>query len=519
MKGTMVVSVAKDMMVAEAYVTLSDQELTVKSAIVSLSQMGISGGILKENLEAMIEGEVYDKTYIVAKGREPGETIPGHVEYMVDISDDRGEPNIKEDGSVDFGKRRALVHNGDLIAVYHHSKSGVFGYTVYASVIAPKPVTEETIVCGDGTIRDGDNIYATIDGEVVVSSGVLTVRNSLVINGDAKYGIDTKTEFTGDVYIKGDVLSGVSIVAEGNIEVEGVVEACTLRAGRDIIIKKGIHGQGTAIIDALGSVFCPFIEDAKVNAGNEVHADTILNAYVHGNNSVIVKGPKASIIGGIVSSTNLIETEYAGNAVEVTTRLEIRNYDKTSLRSSKIIIHKMMYPEAFVMFNGVAYKGRNTRNGEFHLIEDVVRLYNIGEYVELVVKTPVNTRKKILLIDDEPIVLKTFYTYLSDKYQVMIAASPEDALAQLNNNVPDLVLLDYKMPVMDGGEFLATIRKTTWKAYCNVPVIFVSAMTDKDVITKCLKLYPQGYILKPLTRDELHAAVDKFFITESLNSL
>lgn len=514
MNGTMIVSVSKDMMVATAYVVQNDSLLTVESAIKSLNDMGIAGGILKENLVAMIEGGQYEKTYEVARGREPGVSIPGHFQFFVEVATKRDGPIVNEDGSVDFGKKRALIRAGEKIAEYHHAKSGTFGYTVYSSVIAPKPAKELTMVCGEGAVREEDNIFATVDGEVIFDGDKLSVKNSLVINGNAKFGTDTKTEFTGDVRVTGDVLTGVSIVADGSIEVDGIVEGCTLRAGKDIIIKGGIHGQEIAVIDALGSIYCPFIEEAKVTAGHEVHVDSLLNTEVNAGESVYVQGARANIIGGRVTATKEIIADYIGNTAEVKTQLNILNYDKFTVRTSKIVVNKMIFPATEICVNGISYKGRATRNGEFHLIDDIVRLYNIGEYSELVIKAPVEEKKTVMLIDDEPMILKTFYTYLNSKYQIMIAASPDDALAQLNNRVPDLILLDYKMPVMDGGEFLTTIRKTTWKAYCNVPVIFVTAMTDKDIITKILKLYPQGYLLKPLTKEELNDVVDKFFEDE-----
>lgn len=58
----------------------------------------------------------------------------------------------------------------------------------------------------------------------------------------------------------------------------------------------------------------------------------------------------------------------------------------------------------------------------------------------------------ILLVDDEPLILKTFYSYLCKHYHVLAVTSAGDAFALMENTLPDLILLDYMMPHMDGGK-------------------------------------------------------------------
>ena len=108
-------------------------------------------------------------------------------------------------------------------------------------------------------------------------------------------------------------------------------------------------------------------------------------------------------------------------------------------------------------------------------------------------------------------ILKTFYSYLHEYYNVLAVTSAGDAFALMENTIPELILLDYMMPHMDGGQMLENIRKASWKGYNKIPVIFITAMPQKSVVKKCLSLYPQGYLLKPISRDELLNTLEHFF--------
>ena len=73
----------------------------------------------------------------------------------------------------------------------------------------------------------------------------------------------------------------------------------------------------------------------------------------------------------------------------------------------------------------------------------------------------------------------------------------------------DLVLLDYKMPTMDGPSVLEAIRND--KRLANLPVIFLTANNDRQSVINVMQLKPDGYILKSKSPDEIKEAVIDFF--------
>ncbi len=117
--------------------------------------------------------------------------------------------------------------------------------------------------------------------------------------------------------------------------------------------------------------------------------------------------------------------------------------------------------------------------------------------------------RNVLIVDDDVEMLKILKTYLQDDYQVTIVDSGKQALEYVVKHTPDLILLDYIMPLFDGPHVLDILRKR--QETKNVPVLFLTAVKDKDRVLECLQYNPQGYLIKPVTRDELLNRVDEIF--------
>lgn len=120
-----------------------------------------------------------------------------------------------------------------------------------------------------------------------------------------------------------------------------------------------------------------------------------------------------------------------------------------------------------------------------------------------------HVKKKILVVDDSGIMLRNIKRWLEDKYHVILANSGAMAIKYLATNRPDLVLLDYEMPVIDGSQVLEMIRTET--EFCDIPVIFLTGKNDKESIMKVLELKPEGYFLKSMEPQKIIQEIDNFF--------
>ena len=109
--------------------------------------------------------------------------------------------------------------------------------------------------------------------------------------------------------------------------------------------------------------------------------------------------------------------------------------------------------------------------------------------------------KKILIVDDNPMTLRVIRNQLIDNYVVGCANSGELALKYLSGVNPDLILLDYEMPGMDGAQVLEIVRNSPKTA--KIPVVFLTGINDAARIKRVLDLKPQGYLLKPIEKADL----------------
>ena len=109
--------------------------------------------------------------------------------------------------------------------------------------------------------------------------------------------------------------------------------------------------------------------------------------------------------------------------------------------------------------------------------------------------------------------LRTMKFMLEEYYDVAVAISGAQAMTSIGKKRPDLILLDYEMPVCDGKMTLEMIRADDDMK--SIPVIFLTAINDRANIEAVLKLKPAGYFLKPAVKDKLLAEIDRIL---NLNS-
>ncbi len=111
----------------------------------------------------------------------------------------------------------------------------------------------------------------------------------------------------------------------------------------------------------------------------------------------------------------------------------------------------------------------------------------------------------ILVVEDNADVARLVGTVLSKEYTVYYAQDGERGLAMACEYVPDLVITDVKMPLMDGYEFTERLRAT--QGLCHIPVIILSARTSEDARVRGIKAGANAYLVKPFVKEELLAWV------------
>ncbi len=121
-------------------------------------------------------------------------------------------------------------------------------------------------------------------------------------------------------------------------------------------------------------------------------------------------------------------------------------------------------------------------------------------------KTAAERKKRILVVDDSNFMLQKL---LGEDYEVQTATSGLSAFRSIALNRPDLVLLDYEMPVCKGSQVLEMIRSEP--EFADIPVIFLTGRVDRESVKKVLEFKPDGYLSKALTPDLIKEEIDRFF--------
>ncbi|MBE5882723.1 MAG: response regulator [Lachnospiraceae bacterium] len=105
------------------------------------------------------------------------------------------------------------------------------------------------------------------------------------------------------------------------------------------------------------------------------------------------------------------------------------------------------------------------------------------------------SKKHILIVDDNALTLRNIKKMLNDQYSVAVAVSAVQALTSIGRKKPDLILLDYAMPVTDGKQMYQMLQADVELA--KIPVVFLTSMADEKIVVELLSLKPAGYFLKP----------------------
>jgi len=117
---------------------------------------------------------------------------------------------------------------------------------------------------------------------------------------------------------------------------------------------------------------------------------------------------------------------------------------------------------------------------------------------------------KILLVDDEKELVGAVSSYLEGQgYKVIPAYNGREALEKAANDIPDLVILDIRMPGMDGLEVLRRLKSDSNTSY--VDVIMLTAKTESESLLEAQELGSWDYVIKPVRIKELSDTVKHYF--------
>ncbi|KZE65896.1 hypothetical protein AWM68_05820 [Fictibacillus phosphorivorans] len=299
-----------------------------------IGSKGIKHGVRKEVLNLIVENlDTYSFPAEIAKGKLP---IDGKPAQLIPAYETECDVKVEESQKVDFKRLFTIptVEFGEIVARKQAATDGIPGITVFGEPLPAKKGKDLHIKNGENTVFNAEDlcVYASKSGEVTHHKNVVHIYPVYRVQGD----VSLKTghiDFVGNVHIKGDVPSGFKILAQGDVRIEGVVEAAEIISQGNVVIGGGVLGQGKGLIRCAGNFTSLYISQGTIYAGENIEvAQTIMHSHCEAGQSVRCLNGKGNISGGTCIAGSEISANEIGNETYSKTLL----YIKTNENSGQI---------------------------------------------------------------------------------------------------------------------------------------------------------------------------------------
>src|SRR5699024_3357382 len=284
-----------------------------------LQKNNIVYGIIEENKQRLLTEKSPDAfPILIAQGKGKADGKDGKIVYEMDMSTD-----VDRSDGWDFREvmRIPTVKRGEKLATLIPPEKGTNGKTVTGKTIFAKAGKPYVMRVGKNVVfNDKDqSYYAVEEGQASVSGNSIRVDSVFEVPED----VSMKTgniDFVGTIIIRGDVPTGFTIKATGDIKVFGLVEAATIIAEGSVFISEGIAGLKTGTIEAGKDVQVGYINQGIVSAGRSIFAEnSILHSECTAKENIICQ--RGNVIGGTLTAGQLIEVKDAGNRMKTANRI------------------------------------------------------------------------------------------------------------------------------------------------------------------------------------------------------
>ncbi|MFA1820650.1 DUF342 domain-containing protein [Virgibacillus oceani] len=304
-----------------------------------LKDYNINTGIDDETVRLLYSEPTKDVfPIVIAKGTPPIHGEDGKVNFMTNIH----PTEIDRTKGWNFRDvmRIPSLKKGEKIADIILPTDGENGRDIHGNILQAKKGKPSNIKAGKNVVFREKSLafYAVINGQLNVSGRNIHIQPVYEVSETLSMK-EGNLEFTGTIIIHGDVPSGYTVKAEGDIKVFGMVEAATIISGGSIFIAEGLAGQKNGIIQAEESIRLGYINQGEAVAGNDLYAEnSIIHSICSVKNHVFCQ--RGNIIGGFLSVGKSLEARDIGTRFGTKTEI-IFGIDKTlHIQEEKLLIKK-----------------------------------------------------------------------------------------------------------------------------------------------------------------------------------
>lgn len=291
-----------------------------------IRQEVVTYGLMNEQVEQVINQRITSPT-VIARGAPPVQGEDATIEFLFPTERLSSLPKEGEDGRVDF-RETSVIHNirkDEVLAVKTMATKGTLGRDVHSREVEPKPGKDKSLVLGRNVAWSGDGLQliATADGEPTLLGNRISVLSVHEVPGGVNFR-SGNIDFLGNVIIRGNVESGFTVKAEGDITVSGTVEAAMIYCGGSLTVMGGIIGQDKTEIKCGGHLTAYYVERSNLEVGGDIKVrDAIMHSRVSAGGSIFLTGRKGLLVGGLCRASDQVELQVLGSRLGTATEIEV----------------------------------------------------------------------------------------------------------------------------------------------------------------------------------------------------
>lgn len=293
-----------------------------------LREQKVSFGVLPEVLEQLLKA-TEPMRVLIAQGELPEDGEDARFEALVAEPLQPGSPFLREDQRVDFHNLQIMttVEVGRPLMRRSPPLPGKPGLNILKRQVSQRKGLDLPFgPCRGAEIapHDPNLLQASIAGRIRVRSNTIHVEPVFEVSEIGPGTGDIR--FPGTVLVNGNILQGYALEAQGDIWVDGTVEAAWIKAGGNLVARQGLVGNRHSRIVASEMLESRFIEHCQILAFKSIRvSDMVIHSHLRSCQEVVVGllSGKGQIAGGTVTAGQRIQARIAGSASNTRTVLEV----------------------------------------------------------------------------------------------------------------------------------------------------------------------------------------------------
>lgn len=301
-------------------------------------------GIMRKSIYKALKGEIQGR-FLIARGKNPVDDSPGVIEKFFEEEEINAFKKMIEMLQVDTRnvKEINIADRNQLLLRIGNVIEGKDGYTVTGQRIPKKSIEESA-----SSLNLGNNVYFSDTKKEVYSKKaghiswdpvkrLIDIEPIYIVEGNVDFSEGNIMGFVGKVLIKGDVKPKFTVLAEGDIEIQGSVEDAVVKSLKgNVLVAGAIINKNDGYVQAKKFVKCSIATNAVIR-GESIEIDKeVMNSHLEAKDYIKVLGTPGVIMGGVIEAKKFLQANTIGSENWVLTKVYVGDVSVLKEKRQKV---------------------------------------------------------------------------------------------------------------------------------------------------------------------------------------